>query len=115
MSDNGNTTPISELAQRAREHYERIARKGQEWNSIIPQAIDEWEKAKTGDSLSTRLQAAERVARAGNLLFQFGVRHDDDCEARRDDGKCSCGLDTFKAEFHKAWEAWQNERPRKLF
>ena len=49
---------------------------------------------------------AEAVARAGNGLFQFGLRHDDDCAAKHD-GECTCGLSIYTSEFIKAWEAWQ--------
>ena len=42
--DRGYITPISELAQRAREHYEEAALSLNHWSSLIPQAIDAWER-----------------------------------------------------------------------
>jgi hypothetical protein len=84
---------------------------------VIPPDIDkivtnlnEMRLLKDNADLRNRLQKTEAVARAGNLLFQFGVRHDDDCAARHE-GACSCGLDTFTSEFRKAWEAWQSLEP----
>lgn len=34
----------SELAEGARKHYEKIALVGHEWYSLIPQAINSWER-----------------------------------------------------------------------
>jgi len=38
--------PIAEQAQRAREHYEEAANALHHWSSVIPQAIDAWEREK---------------------------------------------------------------------
>lgn len=51
--------PISEQAQRAREHYEELANTAHHWSSVIPQAINAWER--------------ERLANNRMHLTAFGV------------------------------------------
>jgi len=47
MSDIPANVPIPEQAQRAREHYEELAALAHHWSSIIPQAIDAWERERS--------------------------------------------------------------------
>lgn len=42
--------PISEQAQRAREHYEELANMAHHWSSVIPQAIDAWERERLANN-----------------------------------------------------------------
>ena len=37
-------TPISELAQKAREHYTELTKYPNDFNSVIPEAINIWEQ-----------------------------------------------------------------------
>lgn len=61
-------------------------------------------------ALSAELRAARAVAEAGNALYQFGMRHDNDCGTRYDNGDCTCGLDKISHEFVQAWAEWQKAR-----
>lgn len=49
-------TPIADLARGAREHYEHVSTVAHEWSSVIPQAIDVWEREQHGSDASTREQ-----------------------------------------------------------
>lgn len=53
-----------EIAQQAREHYERLSREACDWHSVIPEAITAWEREP---DLSARNKALEKT------LFDYAV------------------------------------------
>jgi hypothetical protein len=44
MSEKPSATPRHDLAEQARVHYEELSNAACSWNSVIPQAIDTWER-----------------------------------------------------------------------
>ena len=48
--NNPAKVPISEQAQHAREHYEEISMAAGHWSSIIPQAINAWERERLANN-----------------------------------------------------------------
>ncbi len=60
--------PISQQAQRAREHYEELANIAHHWSSIIPQAINAWEREMLANTACTG-----RLIAVGGLCGLAGI------------------------------------------
>lgn len=67
MNEGTAETPRGDIAQMAREHYERVSMASADWFSVIPQAIGCWEREPE------LLETVERLRKAlGHIL---GISH----------------------------------------
>jgi hypothetical protein len=68
---------VAELAEGARQHYEKVSRIAHEWYSLIPDAIDAWEREQT-----TRLRRPSLLARLRGLFRQLWSGRCEGCRAK---------------------------------
>ena len=81
---------IAELADGARQHYDKVSRVAQEWHSLIPDAIDAWEREQE------RLRRPSAHARLRGFLRSFRGDHADTYDGRE--------IQADTIEFHEAVE-----------
>jgi hypothetical protein len=65
MSEQTGQATIAELAESARKHYAEVSIEALSWYSLIPDAIDAWEREQT------RLRRPSLLARLHGLLCQL--------------------------------------------